>query len=250
MVTLLGTSVALEARLLSPDDDWLTPHLFASRPRSWGSARLGSGFLVTYCQASDLALFASRFSTHDGWQSPQKITEADGKTTTAALATRDDAALVVFADETDGWVKVSRLERDEWSSPSRIQTVANDGFGGAFASAGRAGYIVAWSDFTEMWASVAGLDGKWTKPIQLGSGVWGGAPTPTIDDEGNAFVAWQNGDSIFWRRWVASTSTWSEVHEVKDIAPRGYVTQSVIDDAGNVTIAWSNALGIWAARFE
>jgi hypothetical protein len=250
LVTLLGPDAALTARILAPDDTWSSPHVFGDKPLTWSSARFDSGFLVTYSRASDSALFASRFSTADGWQAPRRITGAGGKTTAALLATRGDSALVVYRDETDGWVKACRLEDEGWSSPSRIQTVATDGFAGPSASAGGAGFIVAWSDFTEMWARIGGLDGTWKKPIQLGNGVWGGPPTPVIDDEGNAVVAWQNGNSIFWRRWVASTATWSEVNELKDIAPRGYLTQTAIDGSGNVTLAWSNALGIWAARFE
>jgi len=251
LVTLLGPGGALEARILSADDTWSSPHSFGDEPKSWVSARLDSDFLVTYSRHPDFGLFASRFSTADGWQSPQRITEAGSEGSGFRLATRDDAALVVFRDDSDGWLKASLLEDGEWSSPSRIQTTATDGFGdGAFASAGRAGYMVTWSDFTEMWSSVAGLDGTWNKPFQLGNGVWGCPPTPVVDDEGNAVVAWEKGDSIFWRRWVASTATWSDVNEVKDVAARACLTQIAIDDAGNVTLAWSNALGVWAARFE
>jgi hypothetical protein len=242
---VVGNDFVVYAQSLSKDNEWSAVETLRTGARMFGLIRFGEGFLAFHKLDADQAVYSNTYDAQQGtWGQAKQVMDPVGFSgVNQGIVTRDRTALFIWWDEMNV-ATAGLFDGTSWTN-EELGPLS----GGTHASVGAKGYLAAWENQGNAYASFYDLKLGWGDPIKLGAitAEYSG-PGAEIDDSGNALAAWPDGSSITWRR-APHGSTWSEPQQLKDQDP-AEVVYSNADSSGNVILVWLNSLGVWATRFE
>lgn len=237
------------------DSSWKAASTLVTNARYPTIGSDGNGNLITVWEQPE-GIYSACFDSHTGWGVPQKIME---NTVPYVFRFRDiHLAVNAKGDAVVAWIRedypnyfiqtIRYSAGSGWDTPQQL-TPPNTVYSFDLALDANSNAIITWTGMDSpvvrltVFASRSMPSSEWDVPQMIGTNIWDATyPRIAIDNIGNAFVLWVEGEfssnNVYVNRYTIN-SGWGTPQQIATNVSSALLTNISFDETGNAMAVWA-----------